>query len=326
MPDHQESFIVNQITEKFDNLCQLREELKEALVEWISKRGHTREKLEELASKLHEHHRNVNISTITGASMGTVGGILSIAGLIAAPFTFGAGIIVSLIGAGIGGAGALVLSGSKAVEIILTKLGLKEVLLAIDEDRDACTNLQQRLDSLESFISELAGSGFLKPVQDDAVLMRELEARGFGFLHRLFSEDHMTSTGEKVEFGARFFRAFSSAATVSASAFAMARSAALAGTRVAHIAGSVVSAALLPLDITLLVKSSLELCRGSTTKAVEDIRKILEELECPDKNKIEMMVNGFIEEKFTEAYNKMLDDDKGEEDQNDVKCDIELNK
>ena len=38
----------------------------------------------------------------------------------------------------------------------------------------------------------------------------------------------------------------------------------------AHIvAGSVV---LLPLDITLLVKSSLELHRGSTSKAVEDIR------------------------------------------------------
>ena len=44
--------------------------------------------------------------------MGTIGGILSVAGLIAAPFTFGAGIVVSLVGAGIGGAGGLVMSGS----------------------------------------------------------------------------------------------------------------------------------------------------------------------------------------------------------------------
>ena len=328
MPDHQESIIVNQITEKFENLRQLREELNKAFIEWIPKRRRTKEQLEELASKLHEHHRNVNITTITGAGLGTVGGVLSIAGLIAAPFTFGAGIVVSLIGAGIGGAGGLVMSGSKVVEIILTKLGLKEVQLAIDEDRDACTNLQQRLDSLESFISELAG--FLKPLHDDAVLMRELEGSGFEFLHGLFPKDYTTSAEEKVEFGARFFRTLSSAATVSASAFAtagaVARSAALAGTRVAHIAGSVISAALLPLDITLLVKSSLELHRGSTSKAVEDIRKILEELECPDEKEIEMLVEGFIDEKFTEAYNKMDDDNKGKEDQNDVKSDKELNK
>lgn len=324
VPDPQDSFIVKQITEKFENLRQLRIELNKAFIRWIPKRKITKKQLEELASTLHEHHRNVNITTITGAGMGTVGGVLSIAGLIAAPFTFGAGIVVSLIGAGIGGAGGLVMSGSKVVEIILTKLGLKDVQLAIDEDREACENLQQQLDSLESFISELAG--FLKPLHDDAVLMRELEGSGFEFLHGLFPKDYTTSAEERVEFGARFFRTLSSAATVSASAFAtasaVARSAALAGTRAAHIAGSVISAALLPLDITLLVKSSLELHRGSTSKAVEDIRKILEELECPDEKEIEMLVEGFIDEKFTEAYNKM-DGDKGEKVQDDDK---ELNK
>ena len=309
----------NQITEKCENLSQLRDELKEAFSQWIPKRRQTKEQLEQLASKLHEHHRNVNITTISGASLGTVGGILSIAGLIAAPFTFGAAIIVSLIGAGIGGAGGLVMSGSKVAEIILTKLGLKDVQLAIDEDRDACTNLQQQLDSLESFIFELAC--YLKPLRDDAVLMRELEGSGFEFLHRPLPNDYTTSAGEKVEIGARFFRTLSSAATVSASAIAttraVVRSVALAGTRVAHIAGSAISAALLPLDITLLVRSSLELHRGSTSRAVEDIRKILGELECPEINEIEMLVKGFVDEKFTEAYNKM-DGDKGEEDQSDV--------
>ncbi|KAJ7380345.1 hypothetical protein OS493_008796 [Desmophyllum pertusum] len=287
--DPQASFIVNQITDKFEQLRQKREELHKAFIQWIPKRKNTKEQLQDLATKLHEHHRNVNISTITGASMGTVGGILSIAGLIAAPFTFGAGIIVSLVGAGIGGAGGLVMSGSKVAEIILTKLGLKDVQQAIDEDRDACTELQQQLDSLASFIANLAG--FLKPLHDDAVLMRELEGSGFEFLHGKFPNDYTTSAEEKVEFGARFFRAITSAATVSASAVAtagaLARSAALAGTRAAHIAGSIISAALLPLDITLLVKSSLELHRGSTSKAVEDIRQILDELDCPDEQEIE---------------------------------------
>ena len=318
LEDH-ESFIVKQITEQFEQLCKLREELHDAFLSWIPIRTRTKEQLEELATKLHEHHRNVNISTITGASMGTVGGILSVAGLITAPFTFGSGIVVSLVGAGIGGAGGLVMSGSKVVDIILEKLGLKEVQETIEDDRKACSELQKQLDALENFISSLAE--FLKPLHDDAVLLRELEGSGFEFLsQRISYEEIGASTEERVEFGARFFRAATSAATISASAAAtagaVARSAAIAGTRAAHVAGSVISAALLPLDITLLVKSSLELHRGSTSAAVQDIWRILDELECPDKEEIQGLVESFIDEKFTEAYNKM-DDDKEQEQNRD---------
>ena len=318
LEDH-ESFIVKQITEQFEQLCKLREELHDAFLSWIPIRTRTKEQLEELATKLHEHHRNVNISTITGASMGTVGGILSVAGLITAPFTFGSGIVVSLVGAGIGGAGGLVTSGSKVVDIILEKLGLKEVQEKIEDDRKACSELQKQLDALENFISSLAE--FLKPLHDDAVLLRELEGSGFEFLsQRISNEEIGASTEERVEFDARFFRAAISAATISASAAATAgavtRSALLAGTRAAHVAGSVISAALLPLDITLLVKSSLELHRGSTSAAVRDIRRILDELECPEKGEIQGLVESFIDEKFTEAYNKM-DDDKEQEQNRD---------
>ena len=319
MLENHESFVVNQITAQFEQLRKLREQLHDAFLSWIPIRTRTKEQLEELATKLHEHHRNVNISTITGASMGTVGGILSVAGLITAPFTFGSGIVVSLVGAGIGGAGGLVMSGSKVVDIILEKLGLKEVQETIEDDRKACSELQKQLDDLENFISSLAE--ILKPLHDDAVLLRELEGSGFEFLsQRISNEEIGASTEERVEFGARFFRAAISAATISASAAATAgavtRSALLAGTRAAHVAGSVISAALLPLDITLLVKSSLELHRGSTSAAVQDIRRILDELQCPDKGEIQGLVESFIDEKFTEAYNKM-DDDKEQEQNRD---------
>ena len=317
--ENHESFIVNNITAQFEQLRKRREELHVAFLSWIPIRMHTKKQLEELATKLHKHHRNVNISTISGASMGTIGGILSVAGLIAAPFTFGAGIIVSLVGAGIGGTGGLVMSGFKVVEIILEKSGLNKVQAAIEDDRETCSELQKQLDSLENFISSL--TEFLKPVHDDAVLLRVLEESGFEFLsQRISYEEIGASTKERVEFGARFFRAATSAATISASAAAtagaVARSAAIAGTRAAHVAGSVISAALLPLDITLLVKSSLELHRGSTSAAVQDIRRILDELECPDKGEIQGLVESFIDEKFTEAYNKM-DDDKEQEQNRD---------
>ena len=70
-------------------------------------------------------------------------GILRVAGFIAAPFTFGAGIVVSIVGAGIGGAGGLVMPVSKVVEIIMESLGLKEVQTAIEDDREACSELQK---------------------------------------------------------------------------------------------------------------------------------------------------------------------------------------
>ena len=46
------------------------------------------------------------------------------------------------------------------------------------------------------------------------------------------------------------------------------------------------------------------------------IRRILDELECPDKGEIQCLVESFIDEKFTEAYNKM-DDDKEQEENRD---------
>ena len=107
-----------------------------------------KKKLEKLASKLQEQQIKGSKSTIVGASAGTVGGILAMAGLITAPFTFGAGLVVSLVGAGIGGAGGLVMSVSKVVEITLAKLGLKEVQRAIDEDEEASGPLRERWSTL----------------------------------------------------------------------------------------------------------------------------------------------------------------------------------
>ena len=175
-------------------------------------------KLEQLASKLHQQHIKVGKSTIAGASASTVGGLLAIAGLITAPFTFGAGLVISLVVAGIGGAGGLVMSLSKVIEITLAKLRLKEVQGAINEDGEACRQLQEKLDNIERFISDF----------------REIESNGFESAKREFT----TSTKEEIDFYARFFRVISSAASVGAGAIAaagaFARAGGLAGVRTAH--------------------------------------------------------------------------------------------
>ena len=317
--ENKDSLVINQITEQFEELRMLRMELINNFVRWIPIRQRTMEQLGELKTILHEHHRNVNISTIIGASMGTVGGALSIAGLIAAYFIFGLESVAILVGAGIGGA---VMSVTNVFKTILEKL-LKDVQAAINEDHEACTKLQQQFDRLEDFISKLAQ--FVKPLHDDAILLRELEGTGFDFLReRIISDDIGSSTEERVDINAKFFRTVSAAALITTSDVAIARDViARSRTGAVRLAGLVKSVALIPLDITLLVKSSLEFHRGSTSSAVEEIRQRINDVKCPDVEEIKGLVESFIDEKFIEAYNKM-DDETNEENYIDVDLETTL--
>ena len=282
-----------QVKTKVLELDQLKEDLFENFRQWRPTRKRTREKLEELASKLQEQHIRGSKSTIVGASAGTVGGILAIAGLITAPFTFGAGFVVSLFGAGIGVVGGLVMSVSKVVEVTLAKLGLKEVQRAIDEDEEASGRLRERLVGLEKFISDL----------------REIESNGVEFLRSRARREFPTSTEGRIDLSAMFLR--TSTASVGAgavvTAFSLARARVLAGTRAAHIAGGVIGAALLPLDIYMLVRSSLEVHRGSTTQAVNDIRNRLQsEFQCPEENEIQELVLEFVEQRLGEVFDDLI--------------------
>jgi len=288
--ENHDSFIVNQITEQFGQLRRLRVDLQNAFLRWIPIRSGTKQQLEELATKL---HKITNTAAAAGASVGAIGAALSITGFIAAPFIGGVA-TAGLIGASIGGTSAFVSSGLQAGEILRLRLGLRDVQAAMEKDRQTCTELQQQLDSLDNFVSGVAD--FLKPLPADPMLLRPLEGSGFDFLReRIFLEDVGSSTEERVEGGARFFQGVSSAATISASA----------------VVGSVISAALLPLDITLFLKSSLELHRGSTSRAVQDFRRILNELECPHKEEIKGFMESFIDKKLTEAYNRTDSDKQG---------------
>ena len=298
--ENQDTLTVNQITERFEQLRRLRVELHNAFLQWIPIRARTMKQLEGLATKLHKHHRNVIITTIAGASMDIVVSILSIADsiAIAAPFAIRAGITVSQY------TGRLVFSVSHVVHEILETLGHKKAQVAIVEDRDACKGLQQQLDSLENFIFSLAE--FYKPIFNKPVLLKELEGNDFEFFReRKFFEVTGSSTKEKVDFDARFFRAVASAATRPCGLSEIAIGVALGSTafavmRAARVSDSVIEAVILAADIAALVILLLELHRGSTSAAGEDIRRILNELECPDEKDIPCLVESFIDVKLSE--------------------------
>ena len=216
------------------------------------------------------------------------------------------------------------------------RLGLRlgKVQASIEEDHKVCLKLQQQLDFLENFIPTLAE--FLIPLNDNAVLLKEMGESGFEFLYKWIAREVMDrSTVTKVEFCAKFLRVATSAPTMSSSipdtmsatvfvseiagADAMARSEARCeairrGTRAKYIADSStdIKSDLIPLDIALFVESSLERHCGSVSMMEKDIRRTLNELECPNEEEIQGLVQSFIEGSFNKAY-RLIESDKQRE-------------
>ena len=213
------------------------------------------------------------------------------------------------------------------------RLGLRlcKVQASIEEDHKVCLKLQQQLDFLENFISTLAE--FLIPLNDNAVLLKEMGESGFEFLYKWIAREVMDrSTVTNVEFCAKFLRVATSASTMSSSipaaksatvfvsevarAGVMARAEARCeairtGTRAKYIADSStdIKSDLIPLDIALFVESSLERHCGSVSMTEEDIRRTLNELECPNEEEIQGLVQSFIEGSFNKAY-RLIESDK----------------
>ena len=70
-------------------------------------------RIETIQEEIDYHHNNVNKATVVGSTVGIAWGGLLIGGLIAAPFTFGASLGLTVVGAITGAAGAVTTTGAK---------------------------------------------------------------------------------------------------------------------------------------------------------------------------------------------------------------------
>ncbi|XP_029373463.1 calcium/calmodulin-dependent protein kinase type II-like [Echeneis naucrates] len=75
-------------------------------------------KLREVADSLERVHQGTTIGSLTGGVIGAVGGITSIVGLILTPFTFGASLIVTGVGVGVGALGGLTAGASNVTNMV----------------------------------------------------------------------------------------------------------------------------------------------------------------------------------------------------------------
>nr|XP_029522375.1 CBL-interacting serine/threonine-protein kinase 24-like isoform X1 [Oncorhynchus nerka]XP_029522376.1 CBL-interacting serine/threonine-protein kinase 24-like isoform X1 [Oncorhynchus nerka]XP_029522377.1 CBL-interacting serine/threonine-protein kinase 24-like isoform X1 [Oncorhynchus nerka] len=147
-------FIISFITKKSEKTV---EELQTSL-----------DKLRTLADGLESIHKGTTIGSLTGGVIGAAGGITSIVGLILAPFTLGASLIVTGVGIGVavaGGATAGVSNITNMVNQSTDRLAIKNIIKEFQEKMNSVvTSLQDIAEGLETLMqsssSKIKSAGF----------------------------------------------------------------------------------------------------------------------------------------------------------------------
>ena len=132
-------------------------------ITWKAKRETTVKLLRAVAAEVSRTHRNANIAKLTGTSTSLVGAGLAIGGFVAAFFTFGASLIVTAVGIGLGAAGGLTAGGSELCDLLLSKSQLKLAQDALEDDRKATQTLnkafQQAIESKRGLAAAAEAGG-----------------------------------------------------------------------------------------------------------------------------------------------------------------------
>ncbi|XP_052459280.1 serine/threonine-protein kinase par-1-like [Carassius gibelio] len=100
---------------------------------------------------LEEVHRNCTIGTLSGSVIGAAGGITAVVGAILTPFTFGASLIVTVIGVGVGVAGGVTGAASSITNAVKQK-SLRENIQRIQQNFTDVTPLLESLNAVRKVL------------------------------------------------------------------------------------------------------------------------------------------------------------------------------
>ncbi|XP_067903663.1 apolipoprotein L6-like [Heterodontus francisci] len=114
-------------------------------------RGYIKE-LQEIADSVDEYHRSSTIASVTGASAAVVGGALSLSGIIASPFTSGASLGLTAVGAGVSATGAATNFTAGVTENVAQSNKQKRVDEIIEQYNNRCKEMAKYLHEVCSAI------------------------------------------------------------------------------------------------------------------------------------------------------------------------------
>lgn len=121
---------------------------------WKTGRKKVLNELKEIRDKIQEQARILSIGSITYSSVGVVGGGLTIAGIIAAPFTFG--ISLGLAAAGIATSATSIVAGVThgSVKFEIVKQLCEDAKVSLKQHEVSCNNMRNMLRMLQKEVEE----------------------------------------------------------------------------------------------------------------------------------------------------------------------------
>ena len=237
-------------------LAKQKQIVKTLTEKWKQDQKITVRQVRELADEIQRDEDNSRIATLTGASAAIVGGSIAIAGGVCAFFTFGASLVLTAVGGAISGVGGVTVLGTEITNGVLRSGKFKEVEKALEKDKDATSDLVEELENLE---------GILKK-------RNELIKKNRTFLIAKLVWKVGITVSNEVETGIKLANAGIEAwETVFKS---LGRSG-----KFFRVGGLALSPWFVAWDIYTLVKTSIDVHKGSKLEVVKDIHKVAQALE-----------------------------------------------
>ncbi|XP_030898047.1 LOW QUALITY PROTEIN: apolipoprotein L3-like [Leptonychotes weddellii] len=220
-------------------------------------------KLHELADEVDRVHKNCTISNIVAGTTGAASGLLSIPGLGLAPFTAGASLVLSAVGAGLGAASAVAQVSTSIVEYsseLSAKAKARRLRSTDFIEEDIITKVLNSSKPKSALACKC-----LKDLQDLGNKVRAIKVATINpqlvvnALHLMRGKPVSAQSARQVQ------KAF--------------KGTALAMTKGARIMSGALSGLFLAMDVFSLVKESGHLQEGAKTESAEELRQQAREME-----------------------------------------------
>ncbi|XP_050404416.2 uncharacterized protein LOC126820457 [Patella vulgata] len=271
--------------------------------------------------------KNVCISKIAGSVAGIVGSTMTVVGVVAAPLTFGTSLIVTAVGAGIGIAGGVTGGGATIADLVISKKRKKEMDALLKKDRELLEKLGDEevkfyqvlweifknneitcviQNVLKKSITRYNNNVFEEEVKkglDEArdYLLKFLSAKNRYLEPAEIDTGHDTSIGAAnaaATAGSQVAKTVAVATDTTTDIVGSVAASTATAIRVTAIAGLVLSAITLPLDVYTILRSSRDLHSNEKHKLetfVHDFRENLQK-NMEDYDKDRDILNIFVDE------------------------------
>ncbi|XP_067423695.1 uncharacterized protein [Emydura macquarii macquarii] len=225
-------------------------EIMESLLSTVKKLQVHVKKLKNIADEVDETHKNATIANVWGGSMGIVGGVTALAGLVLAPVTFGTSLALPMAGFAVSAAGGITSAAATITDAVTSSNKQKEVENVLKECQNNLERIEKELAKITEEIKKM-GDG------SDPDLLLVLQG-GLGVGKAVLNAGKVLKAGKMLADAGKVASRLASNAS---------RAAKLAGSVTRGLTGITVL-----LDAAFVVKDSKELMEGAKTELGAKIR------------------------------------------------------